>query len=315
MQDTKDFKTLTRSRSWWSKAGLSGAMVAGLALTACADNGDNYADTDAEVGADNNDEGEAVGHLDAPDVELMNDGQLTVCSTFANPPNTFRDDDGAETGVEIEIAEELATVLGLEPHWNEVAFSGIIAALQAQQCDTIMATLYIRPEREEIFDFVPYLMAGSAAAVPSDNPAGVTGYDESLCGTNSIAVTGSTGAGLLEEMDEECEAGGNDGITVTLVDRGVDALNQIVAGQQEAYVNTVEQVLYFDQEHDGFEIVGEPFGEVAVGAATRPEAEGLHEALDAAFEEIVENGRYEEILAEWGLERQNIVDADVDDDA
>lgn len=272
------------------------AVGALLALSACGGGDTASAEPDENAG-------------EAASAELISDGALTVCSTFNNPPNTFREEDGSETGVEIEIAAALAEGMGLEPAWHEVAFSGIIPALQAGQCDVIMASLYIRPEREEIADFVPYLMAGTMVAVPDDNPAEITGYDDTLCGVRAIAVTGSTGAGLLDEKSEECQGNGDPAVTITLVDRGTDALSQIVAGQQDAYVNTVEQLLYFEMEHEGFTTIGEPFGEVEIGAATLKGTEGLHDALSEAFDELVGSGQYEEILQTWGLERQSITAA------
>ena len=53
--------------------------------------------------------------------------------------------------------------------------------------------MYIKPEREEVANFVPYLQSGSAVLVTRDNPEGITGFDDSLCGTKVIAITGATG--------------------------------------------------------------------------------------------------------------------------
>ena len=43
----------------------------------------------------------------------------------------------------------------------ESAFAAVIPTLQAKQCDVIMAQLYIKPEREKVVDFVPYVVEDS----------------------------------------------------------------------------------------------------------------------------------------------------------
>ncbi|GAB3062167.1 ABC transporter substrate-binding protein [Sediminivirga luteola] len=243
-------------------------------------------------------------------LSLVRDGALTICANLATPPNIFTDEAGEPQGAEVDIAEAMAENLGLEPDFREFNFSGLIPALQGGQCDVIISSLYIRPEREEIADFVPYLLSGSAVAVSEENPAGITGYDDTLCGVRALGITGATGAGLLEEKSEECEAEGKPGIDITLTDRAADGLQQVIAGQQDAMLDTAELAGYFEMQSEGaFQLVGEPFGEIEIGAATLKGVEGVHEALMGAFEETVESGRYAEILAEWGLEHQDIANA------
>ncbi|WP_168198652.1 ABC transporter substrate-binding protein [Nesterenkonia sp. NBAIMH1] len=276
----------------YRKLSATTALVAGAALLSACGGGAESTE-------------EASGGLD-----LVQDGQLTVCATFTIPPNIFQNEEGEEIGAEVDIAEAVATNMDLELGFREYDFSGLVTSLQGQQCDAIMSSLYITEEREEIAEFVPYLLSGSAVAVPESNPADVSGYDESLCGTRAIAITGATGASLLEEQSEECEADGEEPIAITLTDRSADALQSIMAEQQDAFVDTSEIVSYYENESDGdFQMIGEPFGEIEIGAATLRENEELHEAMQAAFDEIVEDGTYEDILSEWGFERQDIRNA------
>lgn len=252
--------------------------------------------------------GEEEGSGD--ELSLVRDGALTICANLATPPNIFTDETGEPQGAEVDIAKAMAEGLDLEPDFREFNFSGLIPALQGGQCDVIISSLYIRPEREEIADFVPYLLSGSAVAVSEENPQGITGYDDSLCGVRALGITGATGAGLLEEKSEECEADGNPAIDITLIDRAADGLQLVISGQQDAMLDTAELAGYFEMQSEGaFQLVGEPFGEIEIGAATLKGVDGLHEALMGAFEETVESGRYAEILAEWGLEHQDIANA------
>lgn len=281
--------------STWQRFVYAGSAVIALTLTGCGG------------GQPESTEGQDAG---AADLTLVREGVLTSCINPSTPPNIFSEADGTPIGAEVDIATSIAEQLGLETAFPEYAFSGLIPALQARQCDAIMSTLYIKPEREEIADFVPYLLSGSGVVASKENPANVTGYDDSLCGVRAAAITGATGASLLEEKSAECETGGKEPVQISYLDRSADALQQVIAGQTDAFVDTYELMRYYEREASGdFVVVGDPVGQVRIGAATLKDNGDLHEAVEGAFNEIVESGRYAEILEEWGLEAQNIANA------
>ena len=241
------------------------------------------------------------------DLGLFKAGDLTICANLETPPNIYVDEDGKPIGVEVDIANALADELGLTTNILEYDFAGLIPALQAQQCDTIISTLYIKPEREEIANFVPYLISGSGIAVSKENPANITGFDESLCGTKAIGINGATGALLLEEKSAECEENGLPKIEITLLDSAADALQQVLSGQVDAFMDASELMTFYEAESDGaFVPVGAVVDTIRIGAATLKDNAPLHEALQGAFDAIVEDGTYADILAKWKFEAMDI---------
>jgi polar amino acid transport system substrate-binding protein len=241
------------------------------------------------------------------DLGLFKAGDLTICANLETPPNIYVDEDGNTIGVEVDIANAMADQLGLTVNILEYDFAGLIPALQARQCDVIMSSLYIKPEREEIANFVPYLISGTSIAVSKENPANITGVDDSLCGTKVIAINGATGAVLLDEQSAECEANGSPKIEITLLDSPADALQQVIAGQVDAFIDASEELSYFEAESDGaFVPVGDVVGTIRIGAATLKDNAPLHEALQGAFDAIVEDGTYADILATWKFEPLDI---------
>lgn len=273
---------------------LVGAVAcAALLLTGCSPSGtDNSAPeaTDAKI---------------APPA-IIKAGILTVC-TGDSPPNIFYDENNDLQGVEIDIAKALSDELGLMTTLGEYAFAGLIPALQAQQCDVIMGSLYIKPEREEVANFVPYLYSGTAVATSKENPEHVTGFDDSLCGLNIVAITGATGAVAADERSAACEDAGKKALNISLVDEGTNALQQVIAGQAEAFIDTSEIVNYYERESDGeVQMTGDPFGKIQIGAASLKNNDELTTALDGAFQSIIDNGKYADILAKWGVESNDI---------
>ena len=245
------------------------------------------------------------------DLGLVKAGTLTICANLETPPNIYAEADGTPVGVEVEIADAMAEVMGLTPSFQPMTFAGLIPALQAKQCDTIISTLYIKPEREEIANFVPYLISGSGVAVSKENPAGITGFDDSLCGVSAVAITGATGAELLQEQSDTCEADGKPPIEISLTDKAADALQQVISGQIDAFMDSSELMAFYEQESDGeFVPVGETVGKINIGAASLKDNEALHEALMDAFASIVEDGTYASILEKWNFQDLDIANAE-----
>ena len=285
--------TLPRKRVQASLVALAAAGA--LSLAACST---AAPETDAET--------TPSGSATVAAPVILKDGTLTVC-TGDSPPNIFYDENNELQGVEIDIADALADDLGLSTKFEEYSFSGLIPALQAKQCDVIMGSLYIKPEREEIANFVAYLYSGTGVGVSKDNPKKVTGFDESLCGLNIVAITGATGGNGAEELSAQCEEDGKKAIDITLVDEGTAAVQQVIAGQVDAFVDTSEIMSFYEKESDGaMKTVGEPTGKIKIGAATLKSNTELNEALDASFQALIDNGTYQAILEEWGVTGNDI---------
>lgn len=267
------------------------AVVAIALLTGCASGSAPSAAGDGEDGS----------------LDLISAGTLTACANLEIPPNIYAEADGTPVGVEVDIAKAMAAELDLDVEFKEVAFSGLIPALQAKQCDVVISSLYIKPEREEVADFVPYLRSGAGVAIAADSEGKITGFDESLCGKNVIAITGATGAELAEERSTECVAAGAGALEITLVDKSSDAMQQVMAGQIDAFIDTSEIVGFYEKQSEG-QIVraGEIVGAVEIGAATLNSNGGLHDALQSAFDTLVDNGTYADILDEWGFSHLDI---------
>lgn len=233
---------------------------------------------------------------------ILSSGTLSVCvANASSPPNTIFDEVGELTGLEIDLINAVADELSLKPAIVQSAFSALIPSLQAKQCDVIMSTLYIKAEREEVVDFVPYLLSGSAIAVPTGNPDDVTGLDSSLCGLRAIVTVGTTAEELARAKSDECEAEGESAIDISTSDQITVALQQLANQQVDVYLDTAELIGYYIESTDApIEMAGQPFDTIQIGAATRKDDSALHDAIEEAFASLHSNGRYDEIIATWG---------------
>lgn len=229
-------------------------------------------------------------------------GTLKVCAANnGTPPNIYIDESGTLVGSEVDLAKALAQQLGLKADFVESDFSALIPTLQAKQCDVIMSTLYIKPEREEVVDFVPYLYSGTGIAVSSEHESTITGMNETLCGKTALVAVGTTAESLTEEQAEKCASQGLPELTITKNSHADVAIQQLQNQQIDAYVDTAETIGYYATKTGAkIELAGKPFGAIQVGAATLKNNTDLHDALEDAFETTVDDGTYDSILEEWG---------------
>jgi polar amino acid transport system substrate-binding protein len=221
----------------------------------------------------------AVATVETPAIRSA--GELTVCTTnLGSPPNVSTDEGGTLIGSEIDIAKGLAERLGLKPAFVTVDFAALIPSLQAGQCDVIMSSLYIKPEREEVVDFVPYLTSASGVAVKAGDDKGIKGLDDSLCGKKVMVTVGTTAQSLADTQSATCTGEGK---------------------KIDAYMDTAELIGYYEKQGTaGIKLVGEPTDSVNIGAATIKGNTELHDGIQAAFDDLVSSGDYTKILDSWG---------------
>ncbi|MDN3026076.1 ABC transporter substrate-binding protein [Streptomyces sp. S.PB5] len=270
--------------------------VAALALTGCS----------ADSGSA--DAAPAAASVKLPTGALMKEGHITYCADISAPPLSYYDASQKAVGAEIELGDALAAQLGVRADWANTSFSGIIPALQAKQCDAIVSQLYIKPEREKVVDFVPYMYAANTLVVAAGNADKIKGPDD-LCGRKAAGQTGTTAAQYLADQSAKCEAAGKGKIDIRLFTKDSDALQQLRLGLVDVYSSTLETAAYVQKQQPGaFALVGRPFNRIKVGAATRKGDTALHDGLVKALAAVRKSGTYDEILKKWNLTGDSIAD-------
>jgi polar amino acid transport system substrate-binding protein len=265
---------------------IAGAAV--LALSGCSSSGES---TPAPTGP---------AKVAPP--AILQAGTLKICApNDGTPPSVYHDETGALVGSEVDLGKALAAQLGLKPDYVQSAFAAVIPTLQAKQCDVIMAQLYIKPEREKVVDFVPYLYSGTGIAVSKERPADITGMDDSLCGKKVMVAVGTTAESLSQEQSDKCTAAGKPSIDINRNNHADVSIQQVQNGQVDAYLDTAETLGYYATKTGAkIQMAGQPFGTIKIGAATLKGNTELQNAIAQALSELEGNGTYAKIIAEWG---------------
>jgi polar amino acid transport system substrate-binding protein len=251
----------------------------------------------------------AAGCAVKPPNDLVTPGSLTVGSNMSTPPQMFIDG-GQPAGFEIDLAKAIAGTMCLKPQFVNIAFGGLFPGLGAKKFDYITSGLGITPQREQVFDFVPYLVGGIQLVVRKDS--GLHFKDENgLCGHSVATISGTTQARAIERVNQKvCKPGQK--IDLKYFPSFNDAVMQLrkksadVAFVDWAFAAYVSNLI--PELTTGSPIIsGRP--EVPrnkLGMAFRKGDKPLVDAVNAAMRELEKNGEYAKILDKWHLRNGDI---------
>lgn len=250
--------------------------------------------------------GVAMAQVAAPE-RIASAGKVMFCTELAYPPWEYINPETlAPEGYDIDLAAAITKAMGVANEHVNIAFDGLIPALQAGQCDAIISGLYDKPERREVVDFVNYAFSGSSLIVKGDSDL----YFDDISKLSGHKVSVASGSTLEEDLvkaSAELTAAGSPGIDIVTLQSGTDAFQQLIAGLVEVYYGSTDQAGYFNTQQPGMLKIASPqIGARPNGVATLHKDRDLHEAIAAAFAAIQANGEYQAINEKWNFTEMDI---------
>lgn len=132
-------------------------------------------------------------------------GKLVVGTEATYPPYEYVDDNGKFAGCDIWLAGKLAEALGVELEVQDMAFDGIIPAVQSGMVDIGIAAFTITPERAQVIDYSnQYELSQQLLIVKAGNGSEYS-TKESLAGKKVGAQLGSLQSQLIENALKDSE--------------------------------------------------------------------------------------------------------------
>ena len=227
------------------------------------------------------------------------------------PMSSYGEDGRTIVGVEPDLGKALGQVLGVKVVFQPVDFTAIIPGVRAGTLDLGMSAMTDTEQRAEHVDFVNYFSAGTSILVQRGNPAGITEIND-LCGKVVAVEKGTTQVDLLDRSQANC---GPEKIDVRTYSTNSDALVQLRTGRAAAVLNDLPpsaQLVTDPTTKANYQLASTNQYEPGLyGVAVDKQEPGLRDAVQGAFEVLVEEGVYADVLAEWGVEDGAIKDVTV----
>ncbi len=273
---------------------LAAALLMVLALAACAsdDEGDTTEEAGEEATEDAAEEGEEAA--DAPELTLVSDGELTVCTEAPYAPFEVEDDttESGYSGFDIDVVDEIATRLGLTLSVVNTGFDALTSgtAMASGTCDMAISAMTITEEREENIDFsAPYYNAAQSLMVPADSEIATLADVEGRLGVQS----GTTGEAYAQENAPE-------GAELVAFDAGADLFTALAAGDIVGILQDLPVNVERAQADDSLAVVETYETDEEYGMAFEQDGNpDLVSAVNDALAEMQSDGTYDEIFASY----------------
>jgi len=214
--------------------------------------------------------------------------RIYVVGTEAEfPPFEFKTDKGELTGFDIDLIKAAAAKAGIEIRFQEMAFDGLIPALQSGQIDVIASALSITDDRKKNVTFSdPYIEAGLSVAVAESNTSIKTSAD--LVGKSVAVQQGSTGAEAAEKLKAEGKIG-----EVRQFTNVVLCMMELTKGGVDAVINDrPTSAVYISKQPGKIKLLPETLVSDAYGFAFSLKAGELAAKINKALAELKADGTY-----------------------
>ena len=260
-----------------SIAMLSMVLAGSMLLTACG--GGNTQATE-DTGSDTQ---------QSETAENTEGGVLRMGTNATFPPYEYVDENNEVAGIDADIAAAIAEKLGMELEITDMAFDSLIPALQSDTIDIVLAGMTVDPERAEQVNFTDSYATGvQVIIVPEDSD--IASPDD-LEGKNIGVQTGTTG-------DLQCtDAYGQE--FVKQFDNGPLAVAALLNGQVDCVVIDNEPAKNYVAANEGLKILDTAYADEDYAAAIAKEDTELFEQVNAAIQELKEDGTIASIIEKY----------------
>ena len=276
--------------------------MAGTTPTAAAGGGTSSGPTPAPTPVSQWVPGKYAKSIPAPS-KLVKSGALTVGSDASYPPQEYVDASGKPIGIDIDIASEIASRLGLDLNVVNFKFDDIIPALNAGQFDIVISAMTVTDERSKVVDFVPYFNAGQAVLVQKGTPKGIKTLDD-LSGKTAVAEQGTIEQDTLKALNDKFTKAGKPPVNILTYPTDTDAVDQLRVGRADATLHDSPVAAYYAELNpNAFEVAIPNFDSAPEGIATAKNNTAMHDAVNAAITAMKADGTLNAIFAKWGIKQ------------
>ncbi|WP_394823341.1 glutamate ABC transporter substrate-binding protein [Pendulispora albinea] len=219
-------------------------------------------------------------------------GKVVVGVKFDQPNLGYKDADGKRCGFDVEIAQLVASRLGIDPakiEYKEIPSTNRETAIKGGEVDYYVGTYSISDKRKNDVGFAgPYFIAGQDLLLRKDEAA-ITSK-ETLKGKKVCSATGSTP--LQRVRDQKLTEDEN----ISEFKTYSECVSQLLDKKVDA-VTTDDAILkgFAAQSPAKLKVLGQPFGQEKYGIGVNKEDTAFRNAINDILEAVAKDGTWKKI--------------------
>ncbi|MEN0616064.1 ABC transporter substrate-binding protein [Klebsiella indica] len=230
--------------------------------------------------------------------QAQDEHTLRVGSDITSPPYIYYDANKKPAGFDAEFMQALATAGKFKLQFNDTRFENLILGLNAGKFDVIASSMFIKPERAKVIDFIPYANAGLGFLVKSTS-AFKPQQPLELCGKRVGIIKG---AAYISTLNKVCADAGKT-IDIREYPTSAEASQAVISGNVDAQADDVAVLKVAVDKTQGKLAISskEVLFPVVLGIGVAKNHPEIKKELESAFTIIKNNGVYQSLLNKYNL--------------
>ena len=193
-------------------------------------------------------------------------------------------------GFDIDLLDAISKETGLEFKIQDMAFDGLLPALQTKKIDMVIAGMSATPERQKAVAFSkPYFKAKQVVITTPEKAKSLKSFKD-LSGKKVGVMLGFTGDTVVSEIK---------GVKVERFNAAYAAILALSQNKIDAVVLDSEPAKKYTANNKQFVIANIPAEEEDYAIAFRKNDKELINKVNAALDKIKANGEYDKILKKY----------------
>src|SRR5262245_58124794 len=219
---------------------------------------------------------------------------FTFCTDPTFPPMELASSSGKISGFDVEMADALAKTWGARAKAVKTAFPGLIPALGAKKCDTVISGIFVTPDRVKQAPAVPYMEPHRVLIVKDGNPKHVSGPN-GLKGLKVVVQAGTKYEEYLKSLKDKL------GFSLQSYPGDNDAVAQLILGRADAVLTQDTSFAYQAKAHPGKLAVAYTFPAKDTFGIYYRKGDDLGSQLKSGVAKLKSNGTLAKIAAKYKI--------------
>lgn len=204
------------------------------------------------------------------------------------PPFEYREK-GEITGFDMELAEAISKKIGRELEIKDMAFDGLIPALQSKKIDLIAAGMTATDERRKNVSFTASYYESSQVIIVGEDNTDIKGIKD-LEGKKVGVQLGTTGDTEAQKIKD---------VKLKKYNAAFAGIMELKNKKIEAIILDSEPAANFVRENQGLKILSENLTKEEYAMAVSKDNEKLLKEIDDALTELRKNGEYDSLFEKY----------------